>query len=72
MQYMINQDVPLPSHHNNRHAQILVGGQPQRAYLGDKIAAGLSKIGIQPCNGCNKRKELLNGADRSVRKLLGR
>jgi len=28
--------------------------------LGDLIAAGTSVIGIEPCDGCNKRKEKLN------------
>ena len=55
-----------------RHAQILVNALPTTAYIGDKIAAGLAKLGVKPCAGCNERKELLNGADRSVRKLLGR
>ena len=41
-------------------------------YLGDHIANGLSKLGLKPCVGCNKRKELLNGVDRGVRKLVSR
>lgn len=28
--------------------------------LGDVIAAGTSAVGIEPCDGCNKRKEQLN------------
>ena len=28
--------------------------------LGDVIAAGTSALGIEPCEGCNKRKEKLN------------
>ena len=44
---------------------------PPKKYLGDHIANGLSKLGVKPCNGCNKRKELLNGFDRGVRKLVG-
>ena len=44
---------------------------PPRKMLGDHVANGLSKLGIQPCNGCDKRKELLNGAHRSVRKMVG-
>ena len=45
---------------------------PPKKYLGDHVANGLSKMGVKPCNGCNKRKELLNGMDRGVRKLVGR
>ena len=45
---------------------------PPKNYLGDHVANGLAKLGVKPCAGCNERKELLNGADRSVRKLLGR
>ena len=28
--------------------------------IGDVIAAGTSALGIEPCEGCNKRKEQLN------------
>lgn len=28
--------------------------------IGDVIAAGTSALGIEPCDGCNKRKEKLN------------
>ena len=41
-------------------------------YLGDHIANGLSKLGFKTCEGCNKRKQVLNGLDRSVRKLVSR
>ena len=49
-------------------SQIVVPGQ---RYLGDHIASGLSKVGVKPCSGCNKRKELLNNAHRKVANLLG-
>ena len=45
---------------------------PPKKYLGDHIANGLSKLGVKSCGGCNKRKELLNGVDRGVRKLVTR
>ena len=43
---------------------------PPTEYLGDHIANGLSKMGFKTCEGCGKRKELLNGLDRGVRKLV--
>ena len=30
--------------------------------MGDILAAGLKKIGVKPCNGCQQRREELNEA----------
>ena len=61
----------LPQHQKVRHAQVLVNALPTTAYIGDHIAKGLSKLGVKSCPGCEKRKQILNGAHRSVRKLVG-
>ena len=42
-----------------------------KKYLGDHVANGLAKLGVQPCNGCEKRKELLNGAHRGLSRMTG-
>ena len=39
--------------------------------LGDHVANGLAKLGVQPCDGCEKRKELLNGAHRGLSRMTG-
>jgi len=44
---------------------------PPTKYLGDHLANGLAKLGVKPCNGCNKRKQVLNNVHRSVEKILG-
>jgi len=44
-------------------SRIVVPGQ---RYLGDRIASGLGHLGVKPCGGCNKRKEMLNGMHRGV------
>ena len=44
---------------------------PPKKLLGDHIANGLSKLGVQPCGGCNKRKKVLNSIHRGARKLVG-
>ena len=44
---------------------------PPTKYLGDHIANGLAKIGVKPCDGCDKRKQLLNKAHRGARRLVG-
>lgn len=43
----------------------------QKKYIGDHIANGLAKLGVKPCGGCNKRKEILNGVHRGASKLAG-
>ncbi len=49
-------------------SQIVVPGQQ---YLGDHIANGLSKLGVNKCKGCTERQELLNGVHRKVVSILG-
>ncbi len=44
---------------------------PQKKYVGDYIANGLAKLGVKPCGGCNKRKQLLNKAHRGASELVG-
>ena len=44
---------------------------PPKKLLGDHVANGLSKLGVKECNGCDKRKHLLNKAHRGARKLVG-
>ena len=43
----------------------------EKQYLGDHVANGLSKLGVKPCSGCNKRKQLLNSAHKKVAQLIG-
>ena len=43
----------------------------EKKYLGDHIANGLSKVGVKPCGGCNKRKEALNTLHKKAVGLLG-
>ncbi len=38
--------------------------------LGDRVADITSALGVKPCNGCNKRRKILNGADSAVRRVL--
>ena len=38
--------------------------------LGDVIASATKAIGIEPCEGCNKRKEWLNNQTDYIRKLF--
>jgi len=64
--------IPIPLHQKPRHAQILVGAQPTTAYIGDRIAGGLAKLGVKPCVGCEKRKEALNTADKKLRRIFSR
>ena len=45
--------------------------QETKKYLGDHVANGLAKLGVKPCNGCQKRKELLNGAHRGLSRMTG-
>jgi hypothetical protein len=33
----------------------------QRVRLGDKVEAAAKALGIPPCKGCKRRKDLLNG-----------
>ena len=35
---------------------------PPKQYLGDHVANGLSKLGVNPCAWCTKRKKWLNDA----------
>ena len=44
---------------------------PSKKLLGDHIANGLSKLGVPTCNGCDKRKQILNKAHRGARRLVG-
>ena len=44
---------------------------PPKKLLGDHVANGLSKLGVQPCNGCNKRKQLLNTIHSGARPQVG-
>lgn len=39
--------------------------------LGDRIATGLSKLGVNPCGGCDNRRSLFNRVHRSARRLVG-
>ena len=45
-----------------------LGTQPKG--LGDVIASATKAIGIEPCEGCNKRKEWLNDQTDYIRKLF--
>ena len=70
--FMWNQDVPLPSHHKQRHAQILVSAPHATAYIGDRMGAAIGKMtGRKPCKGCRKVEDGLNLVHRGVRKLVG-
>ena len=42
---------------------------PPTQYLGDHIANGLSKLGIESCVGCDQRIEWLNGKHRSAKRI---
>lgn len=44
---------------------------PPKKYIGDHIANGLGKLGVKPCGGCNRRKQVLNSAHKSIGELLG-
>ena len=48
----------------------IVVPQPDRKLLGDRIAGITSAMGVKPCGGCNKRKEVLNGWHKKVTNLL--
>ncbi len=39
-------------------------GPTKAVGLGDAVAKVTSAVGIKPCGGCNKRKEVLNNAVR--------
>ena len=58
--------IPIPLHQKPRHAQILVNAPPTTAYIGDRIANGLAKLGVKTCPGCNKRKSAINRADKKL------
>ena len=44
---------------------------PPEKFLGDHLASGMAKLGVAPCKGCNKRKDLLNNVHRGAKKLVG-
>ncbi len=54
-----------------RHAQVLVSGQPQPAYLGDRMGTVIGNVtGRKPCRICKKIEVGINTLDRGVRKLV--
>ena len=46
--------------------------QYSKKYAGDHLANGLAKLGVKPCRGCNKRKAIINAADKKLRSILTR
>ena len=62
----------IPTHHKQRHAQILVNAPPTTAYIGDRMGAAISKVtGRKPCRNCRKVESGLNKVHRGVRRLVG-
>ncbi len=54
---------PKASGHHGEHKPDLVKtptAAEVKLYAGDHIANGLSKLGVKPCRGCNKRKKDAN------------
>lgn len=56
-----------------RRGSVLVGGQPQKAYLGDRLGSLVGRVtGRQPCSGCKKIEGGLNWLDRRARQIRQR
>ena len=45
---------------------------PPKKYLGDYVANDLSKIGINPCDWCTKRKKWLNDAHKRFERMMNK